>query len=92
MLDNQAQWAYCTVMNKTTNTRSQNMMNITRARHVADRVNNNRWEGFRTEIHAAFHRLHMSAERGNKDDRALAQILWDCAGTWDSVGDLKPLA
>ena len=65
------------------------MMNITNARHIADLVDNMRFKGFSTEIRAAFQRLHMSAERGNKDDRALAQILWDCAGTWDDQGDLK---
>ena len=67
------------------------MINIRNARCIANLVNHGRFKGFRPEIRAAFHRLHMSAERGNRDDRALAQILWDCAGTWDSQGDLKPV-
>ena len=67
------------------------MMDIRNARRIADLVNHEQFKGFRPQIRAAFHRLHMSAERGNRDDRALAQMLWDCAGTWDSQGDLKPV-
>jgi hypothetical protein len=67
------------------------MMDIRNARHVASLVNDNQFQGFRNEIRAAFQRLHMSADRGNKDDRALAQMLWNCAGSWDNQGDLRPV-
>ena len=67
------------------------MMKILHARMVANHVNRNQFHGFRDELRAAFHRLHMSADRGNKNDRALAQMLWVCAGTWDNKGDLHPV-
>jgi len=66
-------------------------MNIRNARHIANLVNNNRFNGSHDRIRASFQRLHMSADRGNRNDRALAQILWDCAGSWDNQGDLKPV-
>ena len=69
----------------------ETMIDIRTARRTANLVNDNKFQGFRNEIRAAFHRLHMSADRGNRNDRGLAQILWDCAGSWDNQGDLRPV-
>jgi len=57
-------------------------MKITEARRIANLVDNEQFQGFRAEVRTAFQVLHRSAERGNKDDRRLAKLLWDEAGSW----------
>lgn len=57
-------------------------MKIAKARRIATLVDNEQFQGFRAEVRTAFQALHRSAERGNKDDRRLAKMLWDEVGSW----------